>query len=79
MTEIESKEMLAYLRLGLPTAKVDHRWSGMMYTFIIVRGGLMYQINLPESVIDVRAEHELKRMVQPVLDRAQLGASPRRV
>ena len=60
-------------------AKVDHRWSGMMHTFIIVRGGLIYQISLPESVITVRAQHELKRMVQPVLDRAQLGAAPRRV
>jgi hypothetical protein len=81
MTVIESKigEMLTYLRQGLPLAKVDHRWSGMMHTFIIVRGGLIYQISLPESVITVRAQHELKRMVQPVLDRAQLGAAPRRV
>ena len=81
MTVIESKigEMLTYLRQGLPTANVDHRWSGMMHTFIIVRDGLMYQISLPESVITVRAQHELKRMVQPVLDRAQLGAAPRRV
>ena len=67
MTVIESKigKMLTYLRQGLPMAKVDHRWSGMMHTFIIVRGGLIYQIGLPESVITVRAEHELKRMVQP--------------
>jgi len=72
-------EILAHLRTRLPKAVVDYECVGAMHKFNIARDGLVYQVSFPEQVIASRGEEELKRMLRPVLERAILGAAPRRV
>jgi hypothetical protein len=49
-----------------------------MHKFSIARDGLVYQVSFPEQVLASRGEEELKRMLRPLLERAILGAAPRR-
>jgi hypothetical protein len=81
ITTIDFKtcEILAHLRARLPTAAVDYECVGAMHKFSIARDGLVYQVSFPEQVPASRAEEELKRMLRPVVERAILGAAPRRV
>jgi hypothetical protein len=59
-------------------AVVDYECVGAMHKFSIARGGLVYQVSFPEQVLASRGEEELKRMLRPLLERAILGAAPRR-
>ena len=72
-------EIVAHLRDRLPSALVDYERSGAMHKFSIACAGLVYQVSFPEQVIDAKEEQELKRMLWPVVERALLGAAPRRV
>jgi hypothetical protein len=77
--DFKNCEILGHLRTRLPTAVVDYECVGAMHTFSIVRDGLVYQVSFPEQVLASRVEEELKRMLRPVVERALLGAAPRRV
>jgi hypothetical protein len=77
--DFKTCEILAHLRGRLPSAAVDYECVGAMHKFSIVREGLVYQVNFPERVLASRGEEELKRMLRPVVERAILGAAPRRV
>jgi hypothetical protein len=72
-------EILAHLRARLPKAVVDYECVGAMHKFSIARDGLVYQVSFPEQVLTSKGEEELKRMLRPLLERAILGAAPRRV
>ena len=72
-------ELLAHLRDRLPRAVVDYQRSGAMHRFQIDCAGLIYQVSFPEQVIDSTEEQALKRMLRPVVERALLGAAPRRI
>jgi hypothetical protein len=77
--DFKTCEILAHLRARLPTAAVDYECVGAMHKFSITRDGLVYHVSFPEQVLASRAEEELKRMLRPVVERAILGAAPRRV
>jgi hypothetical protein len=71
-------EILAHLRARLPKAVVDYECVGAMHKFSIARDGLVYQVSFPNRC-SPRGEEELKSMLRPVLERAILGAAPRRI
>jgi hypothetical protein len=72
-------EILAHLRARPPATAVHYECVGAMHKFSIVRDGLVYQVSFPEQVLASKGEEELKSMLRPVVERAILGAAPRRV